>query len=145
RPRGKHIAFLSGGDLHVTDIGLVAAEVEDYWWSPTGTQLLVSRADVSQVDTWYLAEDPTDPAREPRGYPYAAVGRPNAVTSLAIVDLTGASTDVQFEMEYLVTAGWDAHGPYAVGLTRDQRTQRWLNIDPRTGASTVAEEWHDRC
>jgi dipeptidyl-peptidase-4 len=145
RPRGAHIAYLHDGDLHVTGIGLVAAEVDDYWWSPTGTHLLVSRTDVSQMDTWYLAEDPTDPARPPREYHYAAVGRRNAAISLAIVDLTGASIDVDFRMEYLVTAGWDAHGPYAVGLTRDQRTQRFSVVDPHTGASTVAQEWQDRC
>ena len=85
---------------------------------------------MSQLDTWHLDEDPTDPQRPPRAYPYAAVGRPNAVISLAIADLTGAEIAVDFEMEYLVTAGWDAHGPYVVGLTRDQRTQRWLAIEP---------------
>ena len=142
RPCGAHIAYRHDGDLHVTGIGLVATEVDDYWWSPTGTHLLVSRSDVSQVDTWRLAEDP---ARPPRAYPYPAVGRQNALISLAIADLTGAETVVEFGMEYLVTAGWDAHGPYAVGLTRDQRTQRWLAIDPKTGASTVAQEWQDRC
>jgi dipeptidyl-peptidase-4 len=139
RPRGAHIAYRHDGDLHVTGIGLVATEVDDYWWSPTGTHLIVSRSDVSQVDTWRLTEDPA------RTYPYAAVGRRNAVISLAIADLTGTETAVEFGMEYLVMAGWDAHGPYAVGLTRDQRTQRWLAIDPKTGASSVTQEWQDRC
>ena len=145
RPCCGRIGYLHAGALHVTGTGLVVTEVQDYWWSPTGAQLLVTRADASQVDTWYLAEDPSDPAQPPRAYRYAAVGRRNAVVSLAIVDLTGAETPVDFEMEYLVTAGWDAHGPHVVGLSRDQRTQRFLTIDPETGATTIAREWRDRC
>ena len=121
RPRGDRVAYLHHGTLHVD--GPIASDVEDYWWSPDGARLLIARSDASHVD-------------------HAAVGGPNPVISLAIVDLTGAHTAVEFDLEYLVTAGWDAHGPYAVGLTRDQRTQRFLAIGAQT---TVAGEWRDRC
>jgi dipeptidyl-peptidase-4 len=145
RPRGGRVAYLCGSALHVTGIEApIAEEVDDFWFSPGGDQLLLARSDVSNVDTWYLT-DLTDPAGPPRPIRYAAVGRPNAVISLAIVDLAGVHADVEFDLEYLVTAGWDAHGPYAVGLTRDQRTERFLAIDPDTGASTIKHEQRDRC
>ena len=146
RVAGGQVAFRRGNALHVTGIDdPLAIDVDDFWWSPSGTRLLIARADRSPVDTWYLAEDPAHPARPPRAIRYAAVGRPNPVLSLAILDLTGAQTPVEFGLEYLITAGWDAHGPYAVGQTRDQRTQRFLAIDERTGATTVLREQHDRC
>ncbi len=145
RPRGGRIAYLCGSTLHVTGIDVpIATDVDDFWWSPSGTQLLVARSDASQVDSWYL-DDLTEPDRPPRAIRYAAVGRPNPVISLAIVDLSCSSVEVDFELEYLVTAGWDAHGPYAVGLSRDQRTERFLAIDEHTGATTVRHEQHDRC
>jgi dipeptidyl-peptidase-4 len=144
-PRGGRVAYLCGSTLHVTGITAPLAEkVDDFWFAPSGDRLLVARSDMSTMDTWYLA-DLTGPARPPREVRYAAVGRPNAVISLAVVDLAGTHVDVDFGLEYLVTAGWDAHGPYAVGLTRDQRTERFLAIDPDTGASTIEHEQRDRC
>ena len=145
RPRGGRVAYLCGSALHVTGIDApLADEVDDFWFSPAGTHLLVARSDMSTVDTWYLT-DLTDPAGPPRAVRYAAVGRPNAVIGLAVVDLHGSSVDVEFGMEYLVTAGWDEQGPYAVGLSRDQRTERFLAIDEHTGRTTVRHEQRDRC
>ncbi|HEY4017768.1 MAG TPA: prolyl oligopeptidase family serine peptidase [Pseudonocardiaceae bacterium] len=139
RPHGTRIAYLVDSALHVTGIDApLATDVDDYWWSPAGTHFLVASSDESQVDTWQLT-DPTEPARPPEAIRYAAVGRPNPVISLAIVDLAGARVDIPFDLEYLITAGWDARGPYAVGQTRDQRTQQWIALD--TG--TVEHEWHD--
>lgn len=145
RPQSGRTAYLHKNSLHVTGIGApLATEVADFWWSPSGTHLLIARRDESAVDTWYLA-DPTEPATPPRAIRYAAVGRPNPVMTLAIVDLTGAEVAVDFPLEYLITAGWDADGPYAVGQTRDQRTQHFRTVDPHTGRSTIAAEQHDPC
>jgi dipeptidyl-peptidase-4 len=141
RPHGTRVAYLCAKALHVTGIDApLATDVDDFWWSPAGTHLLVASSDESQVDAWYLT-DPTEPTRRPEAIRYAAVGRSNPVISLAIVDLTGTTVDVPFDLEYLIIAGWDAHGPYAVGQTRDQRTQRWIALD--TG--TVEHEWRDSC
>jgi dipeptidyl-peptidase-4 len=144
-PQSGRIAYLHNNSLHTTESDApLARGVADFWWSPNATHLLITRRDESQVDTWYL-DDPTDPASPPRAIRHAAVGKPNPVVTFAIIDLTGAEKPVDFPLEYLITAGWDAHGPYAVGQTRDQRTQQFLTIDPNTGAVEVTAEQHDSC
>ncbi|HJP77829.1 MAG TPA: prolyl oligopeptidase family serine peptidase [Pseudonocardiaceae bacterium] len=145
RPQASRTAYLHNNSLHTTESNApLATDVADFWWSPTATHLLITRRDESPVDTWYL-DDPTDPASPPRAIRHAAVGKPIPIFTLAIIDLTGAETPVDFALEYLVTAGWDTRGPYAVGQTRDQRTQQFLTIDPTTGAAEVAAEQHDPC
>ncbi|MCS7475242.1 prolyl oligopeptidase family serine peptidase [Umezawaea endophytica] len=169
-PRGERIAYLSGGSLRVVDAdGTGDRAVADpdgpevvfgraehtavtdpdgnrgYWWAPDGTRLLVARVDSSAVDVWHLA-DPTEPARPPRQVRYAAVGRANAEVSLWIAGLDGTRVEARWDraaFEYLVGAGWDAHGPYAVVQSRDQRTVRFLGIAPADGRTTVLAEQRD--
>ncbi|MEU4831502.1 DPP IV N-terminal domain-containing protein [Streptosporangium sp. NPDC023615] len=163
-PAGSHVAYVTGGALHVRDLrdgsdhalarpetpevtyGLaefVAAEELDrmrgYWWSPSGDALLVERADDAPVQRWYIA-DPANPDRPAVEQRYPSAGTPNATVELFVLPLTGGRVPVPFDDEYLVNAAWDAHGLSVVTMTRDQRTIRLLDVDPATGASTVVRE-----
>ena len=118
-----------------------------FWWEPGGERLLVAGVDASGVELWHLV-DPTDPAASPRSVRAAAVGTANAVVTLWITGLDGSRTEVRWDraaLEYLPTAGWDSHGPYAVVQSRDQCTVRMLGIDPASGATTVLDEQRDDC
>ncbi|HEX5117632.1 MAG TPA: DPP IV N-terminal domain-containing protein [Pseudonocardiaceae bacterium] len=120
-----------------------------FWWAPGSKRLLVARSDVTQVQLWHLS-DPTRPTRPGPARPGPHV--PTAVlpwhVTLWIVDLDGTRTEVAWDrtaFEYVVGAGWDAHGPYTVVQSRDQRVLRLLGIDPATGrTSTLHEQRDDR-
>ncbi|MGI5451731.1 prolyl oligopeptidase family serine peptidase [Streptomyces sp. CA-249302] len=111
-----------------------------HWWSPDGTRLLVARTDSTAVPPW-PAIDGEDPKP-----PFSAVGCPNHDTTLWVAELNGSLTQARWDrnaFEYVVGAGWDSHGPYAVVQTRDQRTVRFLAIDPVDGRTEILEEQTD--
>ncbi|AOP51181.1 S9 family peptidase [Streptomyces lydicus] len=168
-PDGRHIAYVTGRSLHVVDVaggdrqlaraegpdvsyGLaeyVAAEsmqrLRGYWWAPDSRRLLVARVDTGRVARRYLA-DPADPAKPPRVVAYPAAGTPNAEVGAHLVALDGERVEVAWDRaayEYLVDAGWDAHGPFLAVQSRDQRTLRTLAVDPVTGATEVRHERTD--
>ncbi|RAG82872.1 S9 family peptidase [Streptacidiphilus pinicola] len=122
---------------------------DGYWWAPDGERLLVARVDEEPVAVWYVA-DPADPAVPPRAVRYAAVGTANADVRLGIVDASpkagGGWTGVDWDraaFEYLIAAGWDAHGPFAAVQSRDQRTVHVLGIDRASGATVLLAEQRD--
>lgn len=122
-------------------------DARGFWWSPDGTRVLVTRVDVARVPLWHVT-DPGDPGKEPRAVRYAAAGLANPEVTLWITGLDGIRVPVAWDnsaFEYLVGAGWDAHGPYAAVQSRDQRTVLLLGIDPDNGATTVLAEQRDRC
>ncbi len=168
-PDGRHIAYVTGRCLHVVDVaggdrqlaraespdvsyGLpeyVAAEsmhrMRGHWWAPDSRRLLVARVDTGRVARRYLA-DPADPAKPPRVIAYPAAGTPNAEVGAYLVALDGERVEVAWDRtayEYLVDAGWDAHGPFLAVQSRDQRTLRTLAVDPVTGATEVRHERTD--
>lgn len=168
-PDGRHIAYVSRRCFHVVDLTgadrqLAAAEGPDvsyglaeyvaaesmnrmrgYWWAPDSRHVLVARADTGPVERRYIG-DPADPTKPPRAIPYPAAGTPNAEVTLQILSLEGERVDVEWDRtayEYLVDAGWDAHGPYLAVQSRDQRIVRTLSVDPATGATTVLHERTD--
>ncbi|WP_407640284.1 S9 family peptidase [Actinacidiphila rubida] len=169
-PRGRGVAYVSGGALHVADLdggpgrelavperadvryGLaehVAAESmgrhRGYWWAPDGQRLLVARVDEARVQRWWIA-DAANPSRPPRETAYPAAGTTNADVSLAVFGLDGTRTEVVWDraaFEYLATAGWDAHGPLLSVQSRDQRTVQVLAADPGTGATRLLHERTD--
>lgn len=171
-PTGRQIAYVSCGALRVvgadgTGDRLVAApegpdvefgggqhtgsflpdSLRGYWWAPDGGRLLVARIDSSAVPVWYVA-DPADPGKPPRTVRYPAAGTANAEVTLWVAGPDGSRIRVSWDphsAEYLVGAGWDAHGPYAAVQTRNQRTVRFLGIDAATGNTTVLYEQTDNC
>jgi dipeptidyl-peptidase-4 len=78
---------------------------------------------------------------------YPAAGTANADVSLAVLGLDGSRVDVQWDhsgFPYLATAHWSAGGPPLLLVqSRDQRTQRVLELDPATGATSVLHEDSD--
>jgi dipeptidyl-peptidase 4 len=171
-PGGRWIAYLSGGALRVIgaegdgdrpvaepdgpDVAFGAGEhtaatpldsPRGYWWAPDGARLLVARVDCAAVALWHIA-DPAEPAKAPAVMRYASAGTANADVTLWIAGLDGSRSQAHWDraaFEYLVGAGWDSRGPYAVVQSRDQRTVRFLGIDPDSGTTTVLAEQHDAC
>jgi dipeptidyl-peptidase 4 len=169
-PSGRWIAYAHGGALRVIaadgtgdrpvaapdrpdvvfgigeEAGIVALQgTRGYWWAPRGDRLLVARVDSSAVGRTYLA-DPAEPRRPPRCVRYPAAGQANAEVTLWIAGQDGSLIEVCWDdnaVEYVPRAGWDAHGPYAVVQSRDQRMVRFLGIDPASGQTTVLAKQHD--
>ncbi|MFE1176176.1 alpha/beta fold hydrolase [Streptomyces sp. NPDC058773] len=166
---GRYIAYVSSRCFHVVDLagadrqlaraeapevsyGLaeyVAAEsmhrMRGYWWAPDSRRLLVARVDTGPVERRYLS-DPADPTKPPQAIRYPAAGTPNAEVTLQLLSLEGERVEVEWDRrayEYVVAAGWDAHGPFVSVQSRDQRTMRTLAIDPETGATAVLHERTD--
>jgi dipeptidyl-peptidase 4 len=171
-PAGRRIAYVCDGALRVIeadgtrDRAIAAADQPDvtfgiaehtgyagpggprgYWWAPDGERLLVARVDSAGVQRWHVA-DPAQPGQAPRVVRYAAVGTANAEVTLWIMGLDGSQTQARWDrdaFEYVPGAGWDARGPFAVVQSRDQRTVRFLGIDPASGETTVLDEQRDQC
>jgi dipeptidyl-peptidase-4 len=171
-PAGRRIAYVRGGALRVIeadgtgDRAIVAPDGPDvvfgiaehagfvslcgprgYWWAPDGARLLVARVDSSAVELRYIA-DPAEPGQAPRVVRYPAVGTANAEVTLWIAGLDGSRTEASWDrvaFEYVPGADWDAHGPYAVVQSRNQRTVRFLGIDPVSGQTRVLSEQRDEC
>jgi dipeptidyl-peptidase 4 len=169
-PDGRHVAYVSGGALHVIDartgqdnvladpggtaglsFGLaefIAAEemgrLRGYWWAPDGSAILTARVDESPVQRWYIA-DPARPDRPAADIGYPAAGTANADVSLLLARLDGSQAEVSWdraEFPYLVTVSWagDAAEPLFVVQSRDQRRMRLLQADPATGETTLIRE-----
>ncbi|MEU6352944.1 prolyl oligopeptidase family serine peptidase [Streptomyces sp. NPDC047072] len=162
-PTGRHIAYVVQGALRVIRTDGTADRVvaqpdcpdvefgtavhtgatsldgtRGYWWSPDGERVLFARTDFTGVRPW--------PGSDGGAGRVALVGTPNAEVTLWIAGFDGTPVSVSWDRtayEYLVGAGWDDHGPWAVVQSRDQCTVRFLGIDPGTGRTTVLDEWRD--
>ncbi|NUV66341.1 MULTISPECIES: S9 family peptidase [unclassified Streptomyces] len=164
-PDGRHIAYVAKGALRVVDAtgegdralaepeehgvtyGLaefIAAEemhrYRGFWWSPESDRLLVARADESPVQRWHIA-DPAHPGRKPAEIAYPAAGTPDAEVRLFVMDLAGDRTEVVWDREafpYLAQVHWSSAGaPLLLVQARDQRSQRYLAVDPESGATRI--------
>ncbi len=167
-PTGSRIAYVTGGALHVVEIDgsgdrlvigedgegvtwgaaeFVAAEEMDrsrgYWWAPDGRRLLVARVDESPVQRWHIA-DPAHPDRPATQVRYPMAGTPNAIVSVALVDLDGGLVDLAWDVDalpYLAAAGWpEGRSPYVVVQSRDQRVVRVLEVDAASGSTSAISE-----
>lgn len=121
----------------------VAAEemgrTRGYWWAPDGQSLLVARVDVAPVRQWWIA-GPVDPDARPTSVRYPAAGTDNAIVTLALIDLRGQQTPVEWDrtaLPYLVDVVYEeGHAPVLVVQSRDQQTVTLLRVDTATGQTT---------
>ena len=132
----------------------IAAEELDrtrgYWWLSDGSGLLVEHYDETPVSTWWIA-DPAQPGSAPREHRYPAAGTANAEVSLWLVRLDEDGDVVRDEVAwdhadypYLATVSVPGHGdPVISVLSRDQRRQRVIGVDPVTAQTTVLAEHRD--
>ncbi|KII00603.1 peptidase S9 [Streptomonospora alba] len=151
-PQGGAVAYVSGGALHVVDLGgggdrvlaepdgddvawglaeFIAAEemnrFRGLWWAPDGSALLAARVDGSPVTRWTIS-DPANPDAAAQPVAYPAAGTPNADVRLAVLDLDGGGAAEPRWIE------WDrAELPY---LARAGWTERG---GPARGGSGSAE------
>ena len=151
-PRGRYVSFVREQNLHVLEIAsgreraittdgggtlsfgvaeFVAQEemqrFTGYWWSPDERRIAYARVDESPVDVVPRADiGPSGTTVVAQRYPRA--GRPNAVVSLFVRDLSndqtvkldlGADPDI-----YLARVNWakDGNTVYVQRQSRDQRT-----------------------
>lgn len=159
--RGLYVVDLDGGDPQLlcapesdeVTWGLadfIAAEeldrVRGYWWLADGSGLLVERSDDSPVATWWIA-DPAQPEIPARPHRYPAAGTANADVSLWLVGLDGERCEVAWDHDafpYLARVSTPETGaPLVTLLSRDQRRQSILEVDPATGATRVLRERTD--
>ncbi|MCX5399497.1 prolyl oligopeptidase family serine peptidase [Streptomyces sp. NBC_00102] len=170
-PDGRHVAYVARGALRVvgsdgTDDRAVAepegehltyglaefiAQEEmgrdrGFWWSPESDRLLVAQVDDSPVRRWWIA-DPAHPERKPAEVAYPAAGTPNAEVRLFVMDLAGGRTEVEWDrarFPYLARVHWSSAGaPLLLVQARDQRGQRYLTVDPATGATRTVHADED--
>lgn len=128
------------------------------WWSPCSTRLAVTRVDESPVRRIHLA-DLASPERNPTELAYPFAGTPNAVVTLAVVDvatggrrlldLAAAASEVAGvegvdDTEYLARVSWDAE-PLLIGVQpRDQRALHVLALEGdalRSVRRIVGDPW----
>ncbi|MYQ77707.1 prolyl oligopeptidase family serine peptidase [Streptomyces sp. SID4923] len=170
-PDGRHVAYVSKGALRVVGVDGAAdralAEPEDghvtyglaefiaaeemhrfqgFWWSPESDRLLVTRADDSPIQRWWIA-DPAHPDRKPAEVAYPAAGTPNAEVGLHVLDLDGKRTEVVWDrarFPYLARVHWSSYGaPLLLVQARDQQSQLYLAVDPETGATRTVHADED--
>lgn len=114
-----------------------------HWWAPDGSRLLAARVDVSPVAQWWIA-GPVDPGARPTPIRYPAAGTDNATVGLALVDLSGATTPVTWDvaaLPYLAEVTWTAEGPPVLTVqSRAQDRLVHLAVDVATGATEVLAE-----
>ncbi|MGD3107822.1 prolyl oligopeptidase family serine peptidase [Streptomyces sp. YGL11-2] len=128
----------------------IAAEEMDrhrgFWWSPDSDRILAARVDEAPVTRWWIS-DPAHPDREPAQVAYPVAGGRNARVTLTLFGLDGTRTEVDWDTErypYLARVHWSAAGPPLLLVqARDQRDQRYLTVDTRTGATTTVHEDED--
>ncbi len=162
-PTGTWAAYVSERALYVTPLSggparmlcapdgddvtwgladFIAAEefdrVRGFWWLADGSGLLVERVDDAPVAQWWIA-DPAHPDQPARPHRYPAAGCDNADVSLWLVPVDGgARTELAWdhaEFPYLARVTAPETGrPLVTVLSRDQRRQVILEVDPATGA-----------
>ncbi|MGH3359775.1 MAG: prolyl oligopeptidase family serine peptidase [Nocardioidaceae bacterium] len=170
-PTGTHVAYASGGALRVIGAGgeddralaepdgdevawgqaeFVAAEEMDryrgFWWAPDGRSLLVERYDNAPVPVWHIA-DPANPDAAPVRHRYPAAGADNADVSLWHVTLDGERRRIEWDHDrfpYLTRVSWSAQDrPLLQVMSRDQRDAQVLEVDLKSGMTSLVREQHD--
>ena len=170
-PDGRKVAALKDDDLHVIDIAagidrqltkgagetlqhgeaeFVAQEEMDrregFWWSPDSRFIAYEEADLSPVQSSFIA-DPVEPWRAPVQFRYPRAGTANAIVRLGVNSIAGGSTVwIPWDNKaypYLVRAGWQKGGPLAFFVeNRAQTDGKYFAADPKTGSTRLL--WTER-
>lgn len=118
---------------------------DGYWWSPDGARLAFTRVDTAQMPIYPIVhQGSAEIAIEEHRYPFA--GAANARVQLGVVPADGTPDtaiwlDLGQEDEYLARVTWRSAAVLtALVQARDQRSQRLLAFDLRTGERTVLLE-----
>ena len=172
-PAGRHVAYVSGGELHVVELHpaaarrdrLLAAEDDPevawglaefiaaeemgrgrgHWWAPDGRRLAVARVDTRAVQRLHLA-DPSNPAIEPVTLRYPAAGSPNADVRLFVVDLEGGRAEVRWDramLPYLVQVAWRRDGVLTLLVQSRDQTSMRLLAAEPDGGTRALAAAHD--
>jgi dipeptidyl-peptidase-4 len=105
----------------------------------------VQHTDESAVEIRWIS-DPANPEKEPVRHRYPAAGTANPAVRLAILDIDGTRTDVEWDHEefpYLSSVHVTEGGVALSLLTRDQRTQSVCVLDAESGSLTEIAQHHD--
>ena len=168
-PDGRWVAYVCERSLHLTPsdgVGesvplcvaesdtqswgladFVAAEeldrVRGHWWLADSTAVLVEHVDEAAVEIRWIS-DPSRPEVAPTPHRYPASGTANPQARLFRVCVDGSRTEIEWDHEnfpYLSTVQVDEEGGAVISLlSRDQRRQRVLGLEPGSGAATVLRE-----
>ena len=167
---GNYVTYVRGNELYVTDLtngrerqlsfGVTdvirnatasfvvqeeLARATGYWMSPDETRIAYTQIDESPIAIENRIEFSAGGVETiPQRYPFA--GTPNATVKLGIVRTYGRRTvwaDIGLEKDiYLARVYWseDSQHVYAGILSRDHKSLKMLDINPRTGVSRVMFE-----
>jgi len=168
-PDGRWIAYVRDWDLHALEVesgrerritsggsaalthGLaefVAQEemgrMHGYWWSPDSRLLAFEEADLSGVETWWVA-DPARPGQAPLASRYPRPGAANAVARVGVVPVEGGEPAWvpwdALRYEYLTQVRWEAGGPLTLAVqTREQKEVALLAVDAGGATRTLLVE-----
>jgi dipeptidyl-peptidase-4 len=172
-PDGKHVAYVRGHDLYVTEVAsgrerrltrggsealthglaeFIAQEemgrFQGYFWSPDSRGIAYTEVDYGGVERFTLA-DPARPAAPAVVFPYPRAGTANALVRLGLIAVVGgATTWVKWDQQrypYLARVLWkEREAPLTILVqTRDQRETALLRVDPRTGATRALHKEAD--
>ena len=120
---------------------------EGHWWSPDSKRLLYQATDQRGLERFTIANAAT-PERDAWVVPYPRAGGPNADVRLYAVGIGGRGrVEVRWNRSrwpYLAKVIWPRNGPPTALLqARDQQTQVYVRIDPKTGATTKLHDEDD--
>ncbi|MEY3147283.1 MAG: hypothetical protein RL688_502 [Actinomycetota bacterium] len=172
-PDGSMIGFVSAASLHVittqgqTQLSIDPADMDEsetvtwgsadfiaaeemgryrgFWWSPDSQHLAVCRVDNAPVQTWHIA-DPAHPERTPHVVRYPAAGTDNALVTLTVFSLDGATrTDIIWDntvFPYLADVTWTS--PTRLLITVQSRDQKDLVVyEVNTSSGAINELCHE--
>ena len=170
-PYGTKVGALRDDELHVIDIAhgtdtqlthgagetiqhgeaeFVAQEEMDrrdgFWWSPDSRFIAYEEADLSPVETDYIA-DPLAPQQKPVEFRYPRAGTANAVVRRGVISADGGKTVwVPWDNKaypYLARVEWMNGGPLSLLVqNREQTDEKYFAADPKTGATHLL--WQER-
>ena len=170
-PDGKSVSFVRAGELWVASLGGRARQLTSgatpvrthaqaefiaqeelsrfsgYWWSPDSRFLVYEEADLGEVEKLDFT-DPAHPERPGGETRYPRPGKPNARISFAIISAQGGKpVFIEYDhkrWEYVSHVGWPKGGPlHLVVLTREQKDEALLAVDPKTGKTRQLIHEHD--